>query len=60
VGFVPLFRTLDNGPNPGLIVESFGSIGLPLSDRDAEALIKQTRQSLSGAIWHVICQSLPI
>ncbi|KAK5955576.1 hypothetical protein OHC33_003217 [Knufia fluminis] len=35
-------------PNPGLTVNNLGVIGLPLSDRDAKALISQCQQSPFG------------
>ncbi|TVY62770.1 hypothetical protein LSUE1_G009132 [Lachnellula suecica] len=33
-----LFEALDNAPNPGLYLKNGGGVGLPLSDRDAEAI----------------------
>lgn len=37
-----------NPPNPGLWLKNGGGIGLPLSDRDAEALVAASRQAPFG------------
>ncbi|KUJ08148.1 uncharacterized protein LY89DRAFT_677038 [Mollisia scopiformis] len=34
-----IFKSLQDAPNPGLVIERLGSIGLPLSVRDEEAII---------------------
>ncbi|RMZ80689.1 hypothetical protein DV738_g2708, partial [Chaetothyriales sp. CBS 135597] len=39
---------IPSAPNPGLFVPGVGEIGLPLSPRDAEAIIAQCRQSPFG------------
>lgn len=39
---------LTTAPNPGLSVEGAGDVGLPLTQRDAEALISKCRQSPFG------------
>lgn len=43
-----LFEPLTNVPLPGLILSHYGSIGLPLSFRDANALQAMCREGLHG------------
>ena len=38
-GAVAVFGNLSNPPNAGLLIESAGTIGLPLSDRDSQAIV---------------------
>jgi hypothetical protein len=38
-----------DAPNPALYVEGFGSLGMPLSTRDAEALIGHCKQAPFGS-----------
>lgn len=52
-GFFAVSKKLDNAPNPGLCVEGLGSIGLPLSDRDAEALIAASHQTPFEKTWEL-------
>ncbi|KAF9044406.1 hypothetical protein BJ165DRAFT_198051 [Panaeolus papilionaceus] len=37
-----------NAPNPGLSISGLGSIGLPLSERDAKAIVSQAAQAPFG------------
>ncbi|KIV86410.1 hypothetical protein PV11_02022 [Exophiala sideris] len=41
-------ETISEYPNPGLILNEHGGIGLPLSEHDAEAIISKARQSPFG------------
>jgi hypothetical protein len=41
-GAFALFEHLPNPVNPGLYVEGVGAVGLPLSDRDAKAILDAT------------------
>jgi hypothetical protein len=47
-GSFALFESLDNTPNPGLHLKSGGLIGLPLSDRDAQAIVAASHQAPFG------------
>jgi hypothetical protein len=47
-GSFALFKSVNQAPNPGLYIKGAGTIGLPLSDRDAEALIKASHQAPFG------------
>ena len=38
-GAVAVFGNLSNPPNAGLLIESAGTIGLPLSDRGSQAIV---------------------
>ncbi|RDW89730.1 hypothetical protein BP6252_01762 [Coleophoma cylindrospora] len=42
------FSALDRAPNPGLSLKVGGTIGLPLSDRDADAIVSVARQAPFG------------
>ena len=39
---------LPNAVNPGLSIKGLGKVGLPLSERDAQAIIKQSREAPFG------------
>ncbi|RDL31044.1 uncharacterized protein BP5553_09833 [Venustampulla echinocandica] len=43
-----LFETLSGSPNPGLYLKNGGVVGLPLSDRDAEAIIAASHEAPFG------------
>jgi len=47
-GCFALFEALENPPNPGLHLKSGGLIGLPLSDRDAQAIVAASHQAPFG------------
>lgn len=47
-GTFALFESLDNPPNPGLYLEQGGTIGLPLSGRDAQAIISASHAAPFG------------
>ncbi|TVY44089.1 hypothetical protein LOCC1_G004493, partial [Lachnellula occidentalis] len=47
-GSFALFEPLINPPNPGIYLKEGGVVGLPLSDRDAEAIIAASRQAPFG------------
>ncbi|RDW69921.1 hypothetical protein BP5796_08318 [Coleophoma crateriformis] len=47
-GSFAFFSALDTAPNPGLSLKVGGTIGLPLSDRDADAIISVARQAPFG------------
>src|SRR5277367_6758811 len=47
-GTFALFEHLPNPFNPGLYVKGLGNIGLPLSDRDAEAIKESSVESVKG------------
>jgi hypothetical protein len=38
-GSFAISKALENAPSPGLFIKGIGNIGLPLSDRDAEAIV---------------------
>jgi hypothetical protein len=44
-GSFALFEPLENSPNPGLYLKNGSLIGLPLSDRDAEAIVAASHQA---------------
>lgn len=48
IGTFALFENLDAAPNPGLYLKSGGIVGLPLSDRDAEAVIAASHEAPFG------------
>lgn len=52
-GFFAVSKTLNNAPNPGLCVEGLGSIGLPPSNRDAEALLASSHGTPFGKTWEL-------
>lgn len=41
-------QTVSEFPNPGLVLNEHGTIGLPLSEGDAKAIISKARQSPFG------------
>ncbi|TVY13045.1 hypothetical protein LARI1_G009289 [Lachnellula arida] len=47
-GSFALFERLNNPPNPGIYLKEGGLVGLPLSDRDAEAIIAASHQAPFG------------
>lgn len=47
-GSFALFEPLNNPPNPGIYLNEGGLVGLPLSDRDAEAIIAASHQAPFG------------
>jgi hypothetical protein len=47
-GTFAVFNTYTDAPNPGIHLMEGGSIGLPLSDRDADALIAASHQAPFG------------
>lgn len=47
-GSFALFKPAHDAPNPGLSIKGAGIIGLPLSDRDAEAFIEASHQAPFG------------
>jgi hypothetical protein len=47
-GSFATFNTYLNAANPGIVIDGIGSIGLPLSERDAKAIIKISKQSPFG------------
>lgn len=47
-GSFALFAHLKNPPNPGLHLKNGGTIGLPLSDRDAEVIIAASHAAPFG------------
>jgi hypothetical protein len=47
-GSFALFEALNNAPNPGLYIKGSGTIGLPLSDHDAQAIISASHEAPFG------------
>jgi len=47
-GDFSLFGTLKDAPNPGLLLKNGGLVGLPLSDRDAAAIVGASHQAPFG------------
>jgi hypothetical protein len=47
-GTFALFETTNNPPNPGIYLKNGGVVGLPLSDRDAQAIIAASREAPFG------------
>lgn len=47
-GTFAIFETLQEAPNPGIFLRNGGTVGLPLSDRDAEALVAASHQAPFG------------
>lgn len=47
-GSFALFESLDNTPNPGLHLKNGGLVGLPLSDRDAQAIVASSHEAPFG------------
>jgi hypothetical protein len=47
-GDFALFEPLSQTPNPGLYLSNGGTIGLPLSDRDADAIIAASHEAPFG------------
>ena len=50
-GAFSVTRTHPDAPNPGLLVEELGSIGLPLSIRDAEAIKQKAQSTGDDGCW---------
>ncbi|KAH6672517.1 hypothetical protein B0J14DRAFT_74998 [Halenospora varia] len=48
IGTFALFESLDNPPNPGLYLKQGGTIGLPLSGRDAQAIVSASHAAPCG------------
>lgn len=51
LGKFAIFETLETFPNPGLVLDKGGPIGLPLSKRGAEAVIEASKQGRSGRYY---------
>lgn len=47
-GTFALYENYSDAPNPGISLKHGGTIGLPLSDRDAEALVAASHQAPFG------------
>src|SRR5882757_198666 len=41
-------HSIEDAPNPGLFLNDYGTIGLPLSKQDADIIISKSRQSPFG------------
>ncbi|KAG9238196.1 hypothetical protein BJ875DRAFT_437669 [Amylocarpus encephaloides] len=47
-GSFALFEALPNPPNPGILLNEGGCVGLPLSDRDAQAIVAASHEAPFG------------
>jgi len=47
-GSFALSKAASTAPNPGLFIKSAGTIGLPLSDRDAQAIVEASHEAPFG------------